>query len=82
MADRRSKKPDRQWEFLRSLADEPHGILTWDSSDAHRKNRAYRDKLSKRLREFFGLEDDPIPYDLKEKGWRWKFTIRPHDWVE
>lgn len=82
MADRRSKKPDRQWEFLRSLADEPHGILTWDSSGADRKNRAYRDKLSKRLREFFGLEDDPIPYDAKEAGWRWKFTIRPYDWVE
>lgn len=81
MADGRGKTPNKQWELLKALLEERHGVLTWDSRQADRKVKVHKEKLSKTLRAFFGLEDDPIPYDEAEKGWRWKFTLRPHDWV-
>lgn len=76
MADGRSKKPNKQWELLRSLA-KAGGVLTWNSPDAERRNQKRRERLSAVLQQFFRIEGDPIAYDEEIKGWRTLFTLEP-----
>lgn len=52
LVDARNSRPTKQWELLRMLADE-HGIFTWHSPGACRKNKKRREVLSKQLRDFF-----------------------------
>jgi len=81
MMDGRSKTPDSQWELLKEFQDELNGVYTWDSANPDRKKQARKEKLSRCLRAFFVIEEDPIPYDPDENGYRWLFTLRAHDWT-
>lgn len=76
MIDGRTKKPTKQWELLQLFARN-HGILTWQSSGADRKNQKRREVLSENLREFFGIEGEPIILTDDKKGWRTTFSINP-----
>ena len=74
MVNRHTADPTLQWELLGHFADE-HGILTWESSHADRRNKKRRSRLSMDLRTFFQIEGDPIESYLK--GWRTVFQILP-----
>ena len=76
MIDRRSKRPDKQWELLRALA-KVYGVLTWNSRDADRNNQKRRGKLATALQQFFRIDGDPIIYDNKAKGWKTLFSVEP-----
>jgi len=76
MANTRNGNPTIPWELLRAFADS-HGQIDWQSQHASFKLKDQKPRLSKKLREFFRLTDDPIEY-LKEEGcYRCLFTIKP-----
>lgn len=79
LSSKKNKKPDYQWQLLQDLAECPGGYLDWSSSHSTRQLLPRKQKLSKALRNFFGLEGDPIPYDKKEKHVRWLPSILPFD---
>lgn len=76
MADGRSKNMSEQWRLLQELAKE-YGAMTWKSRGASRKNQKRRERLSKDLRSFFGIDGDPIIRETDPKGWRTRFTLEP-----
>ena len=76
MVNRNNGNPTVQWELLRTFA-EWDGILTWDSPQADRVNQKRKERLSKALRKFFGIDGDPITWDDKAKAWRTRFQIEP-----
>lgn len=76
LVDARNGRPTKQWELLRMMAAQ-HGIYTWHSPGACRKNKKRREVLSKQLREFFGIEGDPIELTDDKKGYRTVFKLLP-----
>lgn len=79
MANMRNGTPSKLWEFLKVLSQEKNGVLAWTSRQTSDKFKSQRSQLAKRLKEFFMIDDDPIPYDKAENGWRWKFTLQECD---
>jgi len=76
MANTRNGNPTIPWELLSAFA-ESHGQIDWQSQYASFKVKDQKPRLSKNLREFFRLTEDPIEY-LKEEGcYRCLFTIKP-----
>ncbi|MEO1615574.1 MAG: hypothetical protein AAFV88_06980 [Planctomycetota bacterium] len=76
LVDARNGRPTLQWELLRMMAAE-RGIYTWHSPGACRKNKKRREVLTKKLREFFGIEGDPIELTDDKKGYRTVFKLTP-----
>jgi hypothetical protein len=74
MADGRSARPTKQWELLQVLARN-HGVLTWKSPDAGRKNRKRRELLARDLKAFFRIDGEPIVATDDGKGWRTVFAL-------
>lgn len=72
MVNRKNGNPSVQWELLRIFAA-GHGVLTWRSSGADRKNQKRRELLAKHLREFFRISTDP--FLASGNGWRARFSI-------
>jgi hypothetical protein len=77
LIDSRSGKPSKQWELLQLFARE-HGVMTWLSPGACRKNRKRRELLNKLLRQFFDIEGEPIKLTDDNQGWQCEFKIQPH----
>ena len=76
MSHTRSKKPTKQWELLRAFAVN-HGILDWDSRQAHRRNKKRRELLGRNLQAFFRIEGDPFRLNRDGKGWTALFAVLP-----
>lgn len=76
MANTRNGNPTIPWELLRAFA-ESHGQIDWQSQHASFKVKDQKPRLSKKLREFFRLTDDPIEYLKEERCYRCLFTIKP-----
>jgi hypothetical protein len=76
LIDGRTKRPTKQWELLRSFAQN-HGIFTWQNAGADRRNQKRREVLADNLKAFFGIEGEPIELTDDKKGWRTTFTIIP-----
>jgi hypothetical protein len=49
--------------------------VTWDDSDADRKNQKRKEALAGKLKQFFGIDEDPIV--AEGTGWRTAFAIEP-----
>ena len=79
LVDGRNGRPNAQWELLLKFASD-HGVMTWLSPGACRKNRKQRELLNKSLRQFFDLEGDPIELTEDQKGWRCVFRLQPEGW--
>lgn len=79
LVDSRSGKPNMQWQLLQKFA-RGHGIMTWLSPDACRKNRKQRELLNKSLQQFFDIVGEPIELTDDRKGWRCVFKLRSEDW--
>lgn len=75
LLDSRSGKPSKQWELLRTFA-ENHGVMTWQSPGACRQNRKRRELLNDSLRKFFDIDGDPIELTDDKKGWRCVFRLK------
>jgi hypothetical protein len=72
MADRRTSRPNKQWELLRTFAEE-HGLLDWSSRHADRRNQKRRELLGQALQAFFRIDGDP--FTAEGNGWRARFSI-------
>ena len=78
MANKKNGEPTKQWELLRTLADE-YGVLDWSSKRADRRNQKRREILAANLRDFFRIDGDPFCLTDDGKGWRARFHISPDD---
>ena len=76
LVDSRNGKPSKQWELLQSFA-RVHGMMTWLSPDACRKNRKRRELLNKSLQAYFDIDGEPIEMTDDKKGWRCVFKLQP-----
>lgn len=76
MKDRRSGNPDDQWELLRGLSNQD-GELTWASPVAHLDQKKQCQRQRAALRRRFGIQEDPIPYNRRTRGWRVQFHLQP-----
>jgi hypothetical protein len=76
LIDSRNGKPSKQWELLWKFA-RGHGIMTWLSPDACRKNRKQRELLNRSLQKYFEIEGEPIELTEDRKGWRCVFKLVP-----
>jgi hypothetical protein len=70
----KTNRPDRKWELFREMADNS-GALTNEKWD-RRFSRNVKYELNERLRNFFGMKDNPIPHYTKKNGYRATFTLR------
>jgi hypothetical protein len=73
MNDRRTAKPDVQWELLRAFAAHS-GTLDWTSREAVRENKKRKQVLSDRLRTFFRIDGNPILF-ADGGGYRTVFRV-------
>lgn len=73
--DRKTNNPDTKWKFLIAIA-ENGGSLTNLKYDK-RFNRNVKYLVNKRLKEFFGMNEDPIFCYTKKIGYKPLFTILP-----
>ena len=74
MIDGRSRGPTKQWYLLEAFAKD-RGELTWTSPSASRENRKRRKLLSDNLKNFFGMQGEPIVLTEDKKGWRTVFNV-------
>ena len=72
------KNGDRtvQWKLLEAFANS-RGEIDWSSPFATDKLKKQKQELSRRLREFFRLDEDPIEWVKGEKCYRCRFRILP-----
>jgi hypothetical protein len=78
MADGRNTRPTKQWELLQALARN-HGVLTWKSPDAGRKNKKRRELLARDLKAFFRIDGEPIVATDDGKVWQTIFALGADD---
>lgn len=73
MASGKNREPTKQWEFLMALCDDG-GALRWrgDAEAVRRQVSSLRTKL----REAFGLDDDPFEPYAKGRGQGWRPRFR------
>jgi hypothetical protein len=76
MASRKNGNPTEQWKLLEGFANS-RGQIDWHSRYASDKLKKQKQELSKHLREFFRLDDDPIEWVKDTKTYRCKFRILP-----
>ena len=74
MANSRNAKPVKQWQLLRTYADN-HGVLTWRDSGAAQNVKKQTQELNKKLIASLGIAGTPIEYDRSIKGYRTVFRI-------
>lgn len=75
LADRRSRRPTKQWDLLRDFSRN-YGDLVWGDPGTGRKIQARKISLANGLKAFFRIDDEPIEYvDKPNKGWRTVFSI-------
>jgi len=72
MVDRRNNLPDYQWELLKFFA-QGHGKIDWSMRSASRKHKKRKEDLSKRLRDYFKIADEPFLPD--GNGWIARFGV-------
>ena len=77
--DRRGKtgKPDVQWRLLEHFVRNGVVVESHRGTDFKSRNALQKgvQKLRQRLKEVFGLDDDPIEYDVVENCYRAKFQV-------
>jgi len=73
---RNPSKPDTEWKLLKWLADN-NGQLSWDDTSGIYSVKKRKQHLSRKLREFFCIADDPF-YPYQEfRAYRLKLTLLP-----
>ena len=58
---------------------EGRGVVRWRSTNENRRRQKHKEGLSKMLRAFFGIEDDPFEPLEDRSGWRARFRVLPEE---
>lgn len=72
--DKRSRKPDLEWTALKSFAL-CSGSISWNEKRASPTLKSRVKILRKRLRELFGIKEDPFQPYRRLRGYEVKFKI-------
>ena len=78
MKNQNSGKPTLQWTLLRSLAT-TGGSISWQDQDSTDRVKKQKQELANKLKQSFGLSEDPLPWSRKENCYKARFTIRADD---
>ena len=70
------RKPNKQWLFLKLLS-ETGGEISWSSPKATPKGKKQKQLLSKKLKECFGLDNDPFYSYKNEKAYKIRLILIP-----
>ena len=81
MGAKNSKRPTKQWAWLEGFAVS-NGEIDWSNRLAAHTLKKQKQELSKRLRDFFRIEGDPIEWDKHSKTYRCRFKILPEGAVD
>jgi len=75
----KDRNPDVQWDLLRKLSIADGKFDANHCKDIKERERFKQKKrtLSRRLKELFAIEDDPISYDSVSKSYTTKFKLQP-----
>ena len=76
MLNKKNGNFTEQWKLLQGFADSK-GEIDWNTPYANVRVKKQKQELSKRLRFFFRMDDDPIEYVKKKKAYRCRFWIFP-----
>ncbi|MEE9369149.1 MAG: hypothetical protein V3V05_09875 [Pontiella sp.] len=79
MMSQKDKKPTKQWVWLDGFA-QSNGKIDWKNRMADHALKKQKHELSKRLRNFFRIEDDPIVWD--QGCYYCRFKILPEGAVD
>lgn len=76
MKDQRTGKPTEQWTLLKAFALQ-NGAIDWSGVSEKEKNlrKKQKQELSKKLRQVFQLDKDPIAWNKKECAYVCRFQI-------
>lgn len=79
-------RPTQQWIVLMALAIHG-GQLSWKNNKENSKLKAQKQALSKKLRQYFLLDDEPIPWKRNQGAFETRFVLRQyrsknHDWFQ
>ncbi|MFV0421475.1 hypothetical protein [Oleidesulfovibrio sp.] len=78
MKNQNSGKPTLQWPLLRPLAT-TGGSISWQDQEATDRVKKQKQELANKLKQSFGLSEDPLPWSRKENCYKARFTIRADD---
>lgn len=73
----KDRKPDVQWNLLHKLSVAEGKFDANQGKDIKERFKKQKETLSKRLKESFGIEDDPIVYNKVTKDFLTKFKLQP-----
>ena len=76
MANRKSGDRTQQWKLLEGFANS-HGQIDWQGRYAALNVKKQKQELSKRLREFFRIDEDPIEWVKDTKSYKCRFQVIP-----
>jgi hypothetical protein len=76
MVNTKNGEPTKQWGLLQVFS-QCGGKLSWDNAAAHFRLQKQKELLSKKLQEFFGINDEPIVWKKKERCYVTRFNILP-----
>lgn len=71
----KTMRPDMKWALLYAIADND-GALTKDRW-SRKFGRNVKYELNKKLMNFFGMDNPPIPHYTKQRGYQPLFTVKP-----
>jgi len=72
--DTRNRTPDKQWDLLNLLASK-NGEISWDDPEADPQIKKTKQLLSKALRDYFAIADEPFESYKDQKSYRLKLKI-------
>lgn len=72
--DGKTREPDLKWKLLQTIA-EHNGALTKEHFD-RKLTRNVKYELNQRLKQFFGMKENPIENYTKKRGYEARFTLR------
>lgn len=73
--DGRKRLPNHQWQLLQLLARKS-GRVSWENSEAEDNIKKQKQLLSKTLKKFFKIDDDPFLIYQDQKAYRTKFKLK------
>jgi hypothetical protein len=75
--DRQTSHPTVAWKVLQLLAKNGGILASRDQIDHRSLNRTHVHGLRSGLKDFFELDEDPLPIDNKDHKWKARFSIVP-----
>ena len=77
--DQRKVTPDQQWIILNELAKKVDNSITWEDKIANATIKKKKQLIAKKLKEYFGIKEDPFYLYKQEKAYKLKINLIPEN---